>query len=176
MYFLYFYLKLGSSSNNLWYRSYEKLDLDRGGGGVTEDVKPQHHLPQADHLLHPQEDQVGQQQQQHQQHHLQLNQHDSPLEQQHKSNLRPGPSQQHYEEPAEQFRRQNPELLQQQLQAEQYLVLKSQEMRVVRDGLPAPHFFVEAGSSQVFQLQQPHKVPFLFTDVIVMAVGSVGDP
>jgi hypothetical protein len=100
-------------------------------------------------------------QQQHQQH-LQLNQHDSPLEQHHKSNLRPGPSQQHYEEPAEQFRRQNQELLQQQ-QAEQYLVLKSQEMRVVRDGLPAPHFFVEAASNHVFQLQQAHKVPFLFS-------------
>jgi hypothetical protein len=138
--------------------SYEKLDLDGGGGGVTEDVKPQHHLPQADHLLHPQEDQVGQQQQQH----LQLSHHGSPLEQQHKSSLRPGPTQQHYEEPEEQFRRQNQELLQQQ-QAEQYLVLKSQEMRVVRDGLPAPHFFVEAASSQVFQLQQPHKVPFLFS-------------
>jgi hypothetical protein len=159
LHFLYFYLKPGSSSNNLWHRSYEKLDLDGGGGGVTEDVKPQHHLTQADHLLHPQEDQVGQQQQQH----LQLNQHSSPLEQQHKSTLRPGPTQQHYEEPAEQFRRQNQEL-QQQLQAEQYLVMKSQEMRVVRDGLPAPHFFVEAASSsQVFQLQQPHKVPFLFS-------------
>jgi hypothetical protein len=111
---------------------------------------------------------VGQQQQhqQHQQQHLQLNQHGSPLEQHHKSTLRPGPSQQHYEEPAEQFRRQNPELLQQQLQqqqAEQYLVLKSQEMRVVRDGLPAPHFFVETGTSQVFQLQQAHKVASLFS-------------
>jgi hypothetical protein len=125
-------------------------------------------LPQADHLLHPQEDQVGQQQQHqhHQQQHLQLSQRDSPLEPQHKSNLRPGPSPQHYEEPAkQQFRRQNPELQQQlqQQQAEQYLVLKSQEMRVVRDGLPAPHFFVEAGTSQVFQLQQPHKVAFLFS-------------
>jgi hypothetical protein len=106
---------------------------------------------------------VGQQQQQHQQQHLQLSQHGSPLEQQHKSTLRPVPSQQHYEEPAEQFRRQNQELLQQQQATEQYLVLKSQEMRVVRDGLPAPHFFVEASSSQVFHLQQPHKVPFLFS-------------